>query len=362
MAYFLCFALSLAPAGQAADRYGPRPMIVAGALLAATGFVPLLLTADFALTALARAMAGIGQGMLLAGTQAYVLRAADPAARTQGTSIIVYGFNAGMIAGAALGSLLANFAGQGRVIVLGACLTAAVALYAAIFVPREAGAAASRDGARSGLFRNMGRIVADLGFLRTLLLIGAPAKAVLTGVVVFALPLLLSRKGYPSQDIGQIVMLYALGVVLVTGRAARGVDRRGRSDRALFLGAAMSGVALAAIGLVDWPPAHDRIGALEPWLIAAGVFLLGIAHGFINAPVVTNVADLPLARELGAGTVAATYRFLERAGHIAGPIIVGQLWALGATSVPLVAVGIVIAVFALLFATSRARTRAVSAA
>jgi hypothetical protein len=60
--------------------------------------------------------------------------------------------------------------------------------------------------------------------------------------------------------------------------------------------------------------------------------------------------------------VAATYRFLERAGHIAGPIIVGQLWALGATSVPLVAVGIVIAVFALLFAMSRARTRAVSAA
>lgn len=360
MAYFLCFALSLVPAGQAADRYGPRPMIVAGALLAAAGFVPLVLTADFAMTAIARAVAGVGQGMLLAGTQAYVLRAADPSARTQGTSIIVYGFNAGMIAGAALGSLLANFVGQPRVIILGACLTGAVALYAAIFVPREAGAA--RKAARGGLFRNMGRIVADLGFLRTLLLIGAPAKAVLTGVVVFALPLLLSRKGYPPQDIGQIVMLYGLGVLLVTGRAARGVDRRGRSDRALFLGAASSGIALAAIGLVDWPPAHERIGALEPWLVAAGVLLLGAAHGFINAPVVTNVADLPLARELGAGTVAATYRFLERAGHIAGPIIVGQLLALGASSMPLVAAGIALAVLALLFALSRSRTRAVSTA
>jgi hypothetical protein len=78
--------------------------------------------------------------------------------------------------------------------------------------------------------------------------------------------------------------------------------------------------------------------------------------------VVTNVADLPLAREIGAGTVAATYRFLERVGHVAGPIIIGQLWALGGSSVPLIAVGIVIAAFALLFTLSRARTGAVSPA
>lgn len=365
MAYFLCFALSLAPAGQAADRHGPRPMIVAGALLAAIGFVPLVLTADFLTTALARALAGIGQGMLLAGTQAYVLRAADPAARTQGTSIIVYGFNAGMIAGAALGSLLASFVAQGRVIVLGAILTAIVALYAALFVPRDAGgAAAERGPARGSLIRDMGRLLANLGFLRTLLLIGAPAKAVLTGVVVFALPLLLARKDYPPQDIGQIVMLYALGVLLVTGRAARLVDRlgpRGRaSDRALFCGAALSGISIIAVGLVEWQPAAAKIGALEPWLIATGVFLLGAAHGFVNAPVVTNVADLPVAREMGAGTVVATYRFLERVGHIAGPIVIGQLLALG--SLPLVTVGGAIAVLGVVFALSRARPGAMSPA
>jgi predicted MFS family arabinose efflux permease len=356
MAYFLCFALSLAPAGQAADRNGPRPMIVAGALLAAIGFVPLVLTTEFLATALARAVAGVGQGMLLAGTQAYVLRASDPRERTQGTSIIVYGFNAGMIAGAALGSLLANFVGQDRVIILGACLTAAVAIYAALFVPRAIGVTAAVECAPRGhLLRDLGRLVANAGFLRTLLLIGAPAKAVLTGVVVFALPLLLARKGYPAQDIGQIVMLYALGVLVISGRAARLVDRLGHSDRALFWGAALSGIALASIGLVDWQPAASEIAGVEPWLIAAGVFLLGCAHGFINAPVVTNVANLPLAREIGAGTAAAAYRFLERAGHVAGPIIVGQLWTLGASSVPLIVIGAAIGLFALMFSLSRGR-------
>ncbi|MCW5771937.1 MAG: MFS transporter [Rhodospirillaceae bacterium] len=360
MAYFLSFALSLAPAGQAADRIGPRPVIVLGAVLAALGFVPLVLTGDFLLTAAARALAGIGQGLLLAGTQAYVLRVADASARTQGTSIIVYGFNAGMIAGAALGSLLANFVGQSRVIVLGACLTGAVALYAALFVPRETGA--PPETARRGFLRDLGRVIGNLGFLRTLLLIGAPAKAVLTGVVVFALPLLLSRKGYPPQDIGQIVMLYALGVLFVTGRASRLVDRRGESDAALFWGSTLSGLALAGIGLVDWPPAAAEIAGAEPWLIAAGVFLLGIAHGFINAPVVTNVAGIPLAREIGAGTVAATYRFLERTGHVAGPIIVGQLLAYAPSSLPLLAMGAAIALFGVAFALSRRRGGAMSPA
>jgi predicted MFS family arabinose efflux permease len=352
MAYFLSFALSLAPAGQAADRIGPRPVIVLGAVLAAIGFLPLVLTGDLVLTGVARALAGIGQGLLLAGTQAYVLRAADASTRTQGTSIIVYGFNAGMIAGAALGSLLANFVGQDRVIVLGACLTALVALYAALFIPRERGMAADA-AARRGFARDIGRVIGDWRFLRTLLLIGAPAKAVLTGVVVFALPLLLARQGYPPQDIGQIVMLYALGVLLVTGRAARTVDRRGESDRALFWGAALSGAALAAVGLVGWPAITAQVGAAAPWLIAAGVFLLGVAHGFINAPVVTNVAGIPLAAEIGAGTVAATYRSLERAGHVAGPIIFGQVIAAAPTSMPLIAIGAGIAFLGLVFVLSQ---------
>jgi predicted MFS family arabinose efflux permease len=358
MTYFLCFALSLAPAGRMAERRGPRPAIVAGAALAAIGFVPLVATTDFLLTALARAVAGMGQGLLLAGTQAYVLAAADPARRTQGTSIIVYGFNAGMIAGAALGSLLASFVGEGRVIILGAVLTALVAAYAVLLIPRQAGVASAAGGS---LWRDIGRALGDLGFLRTLLLIGAPAKAVLTGVVMFALPLLLAGKGYPPQDIGQIVMLYALGVLLVTGRAARLVDRLGRSDRALVWGALLSGLALAGIGLADRPGPAAALGAFEPWAIAAAVFLLGAAHGLINAPVVTHVAGARLAQEIGAGTVAGAYRFLERAGHVAGPLIVGQIWALGGSATGLMALGAAIAALALAFRLFHPRPQAVPA-
>ncbi|MGI9408087.1 MAG: hypothetical protein ACR2O4_17050, partial [Hyphomicrobiaceae bacterium] len=46
---------------------------------------------------------------------------------------------------------------------------------------------------------------------------------------------------------------------------------------------------------------------------------------FINAPVVTYIADSRLAEEIGQSTATATYRFLERVGHVAGPVLVGQL-------------------------------------
>jgi MFS family permease len=359
MAYFIAFALSLPLAAAAAGRHGPRPVIAGGALLAALGFLPLLFTTDPALTALGRGLSGLGQGLLLAGTQTLVLAYAAPGRRTQGTAIIVYGFNAGMIAGAALGSLLAGLLGTQAVLWLASGLALAVAAYAGATLPAAPPAGIGHPtlgGLVAGIARDVSHTMRDGAFLRVLLLVGGPAKAVLTGVIAFGLPLLLSRKGYPASDIGQIVMLYALGVLASGGRAARLVDRLGRSDGPLLLGAAASGLGLALIGAVDWPPIATGIGAAEPFVIAAAVFVIGLAHGFVNAPVVTNVADLPLAKRMGPGAVAANYRLLERLGHITGPLIVGQLLILGMPLPPMALIGLVLAAFGILFFVLRPRT------
>ncbi|MEM8652705.1 MAG: hypothetical protein AAGF54_19420, partial [Pseudomonadota bacterium] len=41
---------------------------------------------------------------------------------------------------------------------------------------------------------------------------------------------------------------------------------------------------------------------------------------------VTFVADSDLAHKIGAGRATATYRFVERLGHITGPVIMGLLF------------------------------------
>ena len=51
---------------------------------------------------------------------------------------------------------------------------------------------------------------------------------------------------------------------------------------------------------------------------------MGVAHGFINAPVVTHVAEARVTEKIGLAPSTAIYRFLERLGHVAGPLIVAQ--------------------------------------
>jgi predicted MFS family arabinose efflux permease len=191
-------------------------------------------------------------------------------------------------------------------------------------------------------------------FLKTMFCIGVPAKAILTGTITFALPLLLGQGGYNVEEIGQIIMLYGLGVVAASGHIARLVDRMGQTEIVLFGGVLLSGLGLNMIGLLDSNLLSH--GSLQTIAVVAGVIIIGIAHGFINAPVVTHVAHSSLASQIGANPATTAYRFLERTGHIAGPFLVGQAFLMWGQSARIVAwIGLLTVALGLLFFISSAR-------
>ncbi|MEZ5669080.1 MAG: MFS transporter [Alphaproteobacteria bacterium] len=355
LAFYLAFALTLVPAGHFAQQASPKPLIAWGLVLAAAGLALLAVPLDIAVMIAARALSGIGQGMLFIGVQAYILATAASGRKTQGAGIIVFGFQGGMIAGMAIGSLLVTYVGTQNVFLVAAGIAGLIAVYAFAVVPgcaraRQRTATLAANLAEIG--RNAVRVLRDPAFLKTILLIGMPAKAVLTGVVIFALPLLLSARGYPQEDIGQIIMVYGAGVIVASSLMTRVADRLGSTRGILFWGAAISGLGLALVGAVDRVTdlAGVPAGLAEAAVLLAGVALVGIAHGFINAPVVTHVTESALGHAVGASTVTASYRFLERAGHVAGPIIVGQLFIVAGQRAELIAwIGGAIALFAVLF-------------
>jgi predicted MFS family arabinose efflux permease len=206
------------------------------------------------------------------------------------------------------------------------------------------------------LLDQLKNVITSWEFLNTLLCIGAPAKAILTGIITFALPLVLGHAGYKPEDIGQVVMLYGLGVVLSTGRVSRLVDRTKNTEMILFCGALMSGAGLFMIGLLGSKIVGD--GALGTVVVVIGVALVGVAHGFINAPVTTHMGQSDLAKRQGANPVTTAYRFAERGGHILGPILLGQLFVLfGNGAGVLGGVGIAIAALALIFVSHHFVTR-----
>ncbi len=354
-AYYLCFALALIPAGHYAQNWSARPLMYGGLILAAFGVFAMALPTDFYIVTTARAVSGIGQGMLFIGVQSYILAIASPGGKTRGAAIIVFGFQGGMISGMAIGSLLVTYMGAQGVFTLGGLIATGMALYAITVLPSTAPRRVAEIGMGATfrrLGRDVGQVLRSMHFLQTMFFIGIPAKAVLTGIIIFALPLLLAHKHYAQEDIGQIIMVYAAGVVLASSWVSRLVDRTGKTDTILFWGAVISGVGLMAIGLIDWDGLNrgDDGGLLVTMVLIIGVATVGVAHGFINAPVVTHVAESELASKIGPTSVTATYRFLERIGHVAGPMIVGQMFLYwGQSALNLMWIGVAIALLGILF-------------
>ena len=326
-AYYLCFALSLIPAGHFSDRFGAKPLIWPGLILASASILGLALPLGILPLAILRGLSGIGQGMLFIGIQAYILAVASPDKKTQGNAIIVFGFQGGMISGMAIGSLLVSYLNPHGVFVICSAIGFATALYSVVIIPKDARPKQPKYGLAAAIRRvgtDLKKVSRSGEFLKTMFCIGVPAKAILTGAITFALPLLLGQCGYRQEEIGQIIMLYGIGVVAASAYASRLVDRTGNTETVLFSGALLSGIGLILIGFMGTDTLGHNI--LTTVIVTGGVVTVGIAHGLINAPVVTHVAHSQLAGQIGANSVTTTYRFLERFGHVAGPFLVGQFF------------------------------------
>lgn len=341
--YFLCFLIVLVPASRAVEQHGARPFILAGASCIAAAMLVQALAPAYASLVAARAMAGTGQGLLFIGVQSALLEHAPAGQRTRAAAIIVLGFNGGMIAGAAIGSLLVEDLGPRGVFLIGAAIAMLLVAYTGLVVGGRA-PTTTRSAERSRPLMDLVRALGSGAFLRALLLVGAPAKAVLTGVIGFALPILLSGAEWRPEDVGQVIMLYGCGVLVAGGPAARLVDRGQRSGLVVGAGGIGAGLALLLMSA----------GMTVP--ILAGVLLLGLAHGLIHAPVITYVTEACAEVQLGAGGAAALYRVVERVGHALGPLLAGQLLALtGAGMTMLAWIGAALLAASVLFVVPLAR-------
>ena len=180
-AYYLCFALSLIPAGHFSDRYGAKPLIWPGLILTSASILSLTLPLGIVPMTVLRALSGIGQGMLFIGIQAYILAVASPEKKTQGNAIIVFGFQGGMISGMAIGSLLVNYLHPHGVFVVCAVIGFTTALYSVLLIPNGVRHKQLENGLGASIRQvadNLRKVAHNGDFLKTMFCIGVPAKAI----------------------------------------------------------------------------------------------------------------------------------------------------------------------------------------
>ena len=352
--YYLMFAIVLAPAGYYAEKgVSLKKIMAVGFVAEFIGAILIATTSEYWMLVAGRFFSGIGQGIFLIGLQSYILHITPKEQRTRGAAVKVVSKNAGQIAGTAIGALLFAYIGYQLLFLIASVLTLVGILYLWALVPRPeviVGKLPTPTSAKpkAGLIQGIVKAIKDAEFSKTLVFIGLFGKMNITGVAMFAVPLVLATNGLPTSDIGQALMVYYMSLIIMTHYASKIVDVWISTRAVLFLSAVIGGISMVLFGLTTAIPAQDvallptdylmiMATQFQHWLNSVDIehfslyfmlfclFLLGVSNGLSLAPLTTHIAKTDVAEKYGNKSVTATYTFLERSGHVLGPMVISQL-------------------------------------
>ena len=323
--YYLFFAMVLIPAGNLSAKGRIKEIMALGFIAEVTGCILVAVSNSIPFLTVGRAISGLGQGCFLIGFQSYVLSITPKEKRTQGAAIKVIARNSALIGGTAIGALLYVFMGFRRLFLLSSIISITGFVYLLLLVPKVQ--AAKKTFTKKLELKNIPKVFKDFGFLKVLVFTGIPAKMGITGVVSFGVPLLLAALGFAQEEIGRFLMLFFLISMLVTKIASRQADKSGNTHTVLFLSTLFGGLGMMMIGYQGLV-----LKSSYEFLAVIGLFLIGIANGLISAPIVTQITKTKSSSIYGYSPMIAVYTFLERFGHILGPMVVSFMIGLAGES------------------------------
>ena len=306
-------AIASIPLGRASDRWGRRPLLLAG--IGATGVTSLLLPMAQGEIALAviYGLAGLGIAAFTPSTLSLVADTAR-AGRTGNAYAWYSTAHYGAIAvGPFLGGLAAQWWGYRAAFVASAAATA-IALAVGLAVPgrrvarpsQEAGAGLRAIGANPAVWAGW---IASVGGL------------LIQGVVFTFLPLLASGRGVTPGAIGLVFLV--LGIANTAARVPAGwlIDRTGGRVRS-----AVGGLLVGSLATAFFPHAED------PWRLLALAAVFGGASGlaFVGVSTALAAAATPATRGVVMGGYSTSlYLGLAVGSFALGPVITHHGYSAG---------------------------------
>ncbi|MBI2291538.1 MAG: MFS transporter [Betaproteobacteria bacterium] len=143
-----------------------------------------------------------------------------------------------------------------------------------------------------------------------------PAKIVLTGVLLYIVPVFLSELGAGQPVIGRIMMIYGLAVLLAVHFGARLSDRLGTATSQITWAGILTGLGTVALGVMQ--PVAALIVALV---------IMGLCQGIASAPLRSLAAPLfeRDTAEKAPATLSGVIAQAEFVGAALGPVIAAIL-------------------------------------
>jgi MFS family permease len=349
--FMLIVALGQPFLGAYAQRVGHRQTMMAGAGIAAFGFVASALAGSVLDLLLWRSLCALGYGLVFVAAQGHVLEHTNNNNRAKSFAVFIGSIMVATVCGPSIGGILADNIGERWT--LGVAAVLALGSIGAIrLLPRQdAQAAAAQSAVKPPSLREIGSLMINKRFMTVTGLAAIPAKVLLTGVCFYLVPLYVLSLGSTQSVVGRILMLYGVVMVVISPLAASFATTRERME--WLVG---SGLLLSGIGTLLLMAGND-VG----WIFAA-VFLIGLGQSLSIA------AQSALVREhcddevsaMGEPAVYGVYRLLERLGNALGPLLAAVLLMAFGYRTGFVATGSAVALCGLMFilATRRAPARA----
>ena len=297
------------------ERVGHRRAMLAGAAVAAVGFVATALAHSVLDLLLWRSLCALGYAMVFVAGQAFVLDNATPANRARSFAVFVGAIMAAAVCGPSIGGILADNIGVRPTFGVAAAL-AFGAMAVIRQLPTMRAPPQGRIEVRLPRLAEIGALMMNRRFMTVTGLAAMPAKILLTGVCFYLIPLYVISVGSTQAMAGRILMTYGVMMVLLAPVTAALATSRERMHWLVGGGLLLSGLG----GLLML--AGSGVG----WVFLA-VALVGLGQSMsisAQSALVSEHCEAEIG-QLGEGVVYGVYRLLERLGNALGPLIAAAL-------------------------------------
>lgn len=325
------------------DKKGWHHPFLVGVTLSGIGFVMSGMAVGAIQFILARAIVGLGFGMVMMSVQGFVFSHTSPSTKARGVANLFASIFAGSLCGSAVGGMLAERVGFAQVFFYGVVgiLLAIGFLFAFMRQSmHKQEASPKKDKGPALNFTTIMRFLLDRDVFFMLLFKSMPASVIFVGFLFYISPLHLHSIGTSQSNIARALMAYGLIMIYVSPLISKWVDRT--LNKKLFI--VISGL-LGGLGLILF---NFYTGFIATVVV---ILLLSLSHSFGFSSQTVYVLNTDVARSIGSGRVLGLYRSMERLGQVMGPITLGTLIAIFGinTGISLIGVAYIFFTFCFLF-------------
>jgi MFS family permease len=335
------FPLFLAiPAGSLVDRYGPKGLILGGALL--LGLSPFFVAffPGFLSLALLQVVNGLGHLIAVVAAQSFVAALGSGALRERNFGLYTTFISIGQLFGPLLAGVVIDLSGYGAAF----ALAGIVALLATLLIIRlqEPKRPGLPSGSRTGpLFPPAAKVVelARNPGVQVGLLVSSTVMIALVAHQSF-LPAYLDLLAYPATLIGVIVSLRALVTIMVRPFISQIITLLGGRFSTLLVMTVMVALGLGLMGY-----------AQTFWALVVISALIGVGQGIAQPLTMVTVVDhvAPSERGTALGLRLSGNRLLQ----LSSPLLLGLIGQVAGYGVMFLAGGLAVAAAAGLLLTRR---------